>query len=55
MSNLTEGILCWLGIDTSEKDNPRDIFSADDQKDENNELNAILGRRLDPPIDIRGK
>ena len=55
MSNLTEGILYWLGIDTKQVSNPRDLFSGEDQKDERNELEKLSGRRLDPYIDIRGK
>lgn len=55
MSNLTEGILYWLGISTKEVSHPRDLFSEEDQKDERNELEKLSGRRLDPSIDIRGK
>lgn len=55
MSNLTEGILYWLGIGTKQVSHPRDLFSEEDQKDERNELEKLSGRRLDPCIDIRGK
>ena len=47
MSNLTEGILYWLGISTKEVSHPRDLFSEEDQKDERNELEKLSGRRLD--------
>ena len=55
MSNLTEGILFWLGIGTEEVSNPRNLFSEKDQNDDKNELQKISGRRLDPYIDIREK
>ena len=55
MSNLTEGILFWLGIDTSEISSPRDLFSKNNQRDDRNELRKISDRRHDPYIDIRGK
>ena len=55
MSNLTEGILFWLGIGTKQVSNPRDLFSEENQNDEKNELEKISGRRLDPYGGIRTK
>lgn len=55
LSNLTEGVLSWLGIKVSNLTETRDLFSNENQPDERGELSLISNRRNDPSIDIRGK
>lgn len=55
LSNMTEGVLHWLGIKTKQLPHPQDLFSPSSQDDVRNEIRSISTRRKDDAIDIRGK